>query len=151
MSFILLKPNRPPSSSNRRIENTASITLPDIIPTAIESAHPIAEPERGCIRRQLPSHKWLYRDFPVFTAPSRLSTVLTKPGASSCDYPAQVPGRKIHLKADIVQPRSGDTAAGRVCLIGCVPQLRVAAIGRNVLGGNFSGIRVQRRQKHTRM
>ena len=63
----------------------------------------------------------------------------------------KVPGRKIRLKSGIVQPRSGDTAAGGVCLIGRVPQLRAAAIGRNVLGGGFSGIRVQRRQKHTRM
>jgi len=32
----------------------------------------------------------------------------------SCDDPAQVPGRKMYLKAGIVQPRSGDTAAGEV-------------------------------------
>jgi len=95
----------------------------------------VAEPERGCIQRQPPCHRWLYRDFPVFTAPLMAPDGAHKTRVPSCDDPAQVPGRKMCPKACIVQPQSGDTAAGGVCLIGRVPQLRAAAMGRNVAGG----------------
>jgi hypothetical protein len=59
----------------------------------------------------------------------------------SCDDPAQVPGRKMRLKAGIVQPRSRDTRyGGWGCLFDLVgAALCAAAIGRNASNRAIGG------------
>jgi DNA gyrase inhibitor GyrI len=58
-----------------------------------------------------------YRDFPVFTSHLVALDSAHKTWGTSCDDPAQVPRRKMRLKACIVQPQSRDMAAGGVYLI----------------------------------
>ena len=102
----------PIDSSLRR----SNRSLPSPVPTSPQpppGQHTrVAEPEPGCILRQPPCHEWLIAISRFLPRPAHDSLRCSQnPGSHHAILP-KVPGRKMRLKAGIVQPRSGDMAAG---------------------------------------